>query len=294
MILTRLRVFRGLAPCDAMTMNLSSLLGVLVGVAVVWFGIVGHSVRPEIFLDSHALILVLGGTLAAGLFAFPVSKFFELFDFFLTAVQNQEKRRYKLAKEIVEILGAMPGHTGATSKPRECSHPLLQEGYDLIAKRAVPEADYKRIMLQRNQRHRDKYLSDARALTALAKFPPAFGLLGATTGMISMLTGLSGNSQASIGPSMALALVATFWGIALANFAILPLADRATKLSSDDSQLRTMIITGCVLLYAGAARSTVIEHVASFLTPWERRRADWKALETRMLGDSRPPPPKHG
>ncbi|MGZ3734595.1 MAG: MotA/TolQ/ExbB proton channel family protein, partial [Bdellovibrionota bacterium] len=205
-------------------MNFSSLLGVLVGVGVVWFGIIGHSVRPEIFLDSHAIILVVGGTLAAGLFAFPIGKFLELFDFLLTAVSSEKKKRYRLAKELVEIVGSTPQVAAVTGNQRECSHPLLQEGYDLIVKRAVPESDYKRIMLQKNQRFRDQYLSDARALTALAKFPPAFGLLGATTGMISMLTGLSSGGQATIGPSMALALVATFWGIALANFVLLPLA----------------------------------------------------------------------
>ena len=271
-------------------MNFSSLLGVFVGIAVVWFGVVDHTVRPQIFLDTHALILVLGGTLAAGLFAFPISKFFELFDFLLTAVRSQDKKRYKLAKELVDLLGATSQIAGMNATSRECSHPLLQEGYELVVKRAVPESDYKRIMLQKNQRFRDKYLSDARALTALAKFPPAFGLLGATTGMISMLTGLSSNSQASIGPSMAIALVATFWGIALANFLILPLADRATKLSSDESQLRTMIITALVLLYQGSSRATVIEHVASYLSPRERKRKDWKALETRVLSEAAVPP----
>jgi chemotaxis protein MotA len=277
-------------------MNFSSLLGVFVGIAVVWFGIVDHTIRPQIFLDTHALILVLGGTLAAGLFAFPISKFFELFDFLLTAVRSQDKKRYKLAKELVDLVGSTSQIAAVTANARECSHPLLQEGYELIVKRAVPEADYKRIMLQKNQRFRDKFLSDARALTALAKFPPAFGLLGATTGMISMLTGLSNNSQNSIGPSMAIALVATFWGIALANFLILPLADRATKLSSDESQLRTMIITALVLLYQGSSRATVIEHVASYLSPRERKRKDWKALEARVLseGITMPPVPSKG
>jgi len=272
-------------------MNFSSLLGVFVGIAVVWFGIVDHTIRPQIFLDTHALILVLGGTFAAGLFAFPISKFFELFDFLLTAVRSQDKKRYRLAKELVDLVGSTSQISAVTANPRECSHPLLQEGYELIVKRAVPESDYKRIMLQKNQRFRDKFLSDARALTALAKFPPAFGLLGATTGMISMLTGLSNNSQNSIGPSMAIALVATFWGIALANFLILPLADRATKLSSDESQLRTMIITALVLLYQGSNRATVIEHVASYLSPRERKRKDWRALEARVLAEGVAVPP---
>lgn len=268
-------------------MNFSSLLGLLVGLVVLWYGVVDHTMRPEIFLDGHAILLVLGGTLAAGLFAFPIGKFLELLDFLFTAVRSQEKRRYKLAKELVEIAGATRQVTGGQ---REWGHQLLQEGYELIMKRAVTQADYKRIMLQKNHRFRDRYLSDARALTALAKFPPAFGLLGATTGMISMLTGLSNNSQATIGPSMAVALVATFWGIAIANFLLLPLADRATKLSTDESQLRTMIITALVLVYNGSSRATVIEHVASYLSPRERRKQDWKKLEAKVLAEAAPPP----
>ena len=250
-------------------MNFSSLIGILIGAAVLWFGVIGHSVHPEIFLDSHALLLVFGGTLAAGLCAFPISKFQELLQFLVLAVKSQEKMRTKIGREIVDLASV-----DVQVKPMALSHPLLLEGFELL-KKSVPAEDFKRILLQKNHRIRDQFLSDARTLTALAKFPPAFGLLGATTGMISMLTGLSATGQNTIGPSMAVALVATFWGIALANFVLLPMADRAAKMSADESQLRTMVVTSLVLINQGSSRDTIIEYVASFLTPRERVNSDW-------------------
>jgi chemotaxis protein MotA len=263
-------------------MHFTGLIGILVGLCVVWYGVLERAVKPEIFLDPHALILVIGGTIAAGLIAFPLSKFTDLFDFLILAVRSQEKQRYLLAKELLELI-PNSGRLTSSVPSRKLGHPLMQEGYELILKHSVTESDFRKIMLQKNLRYRDKYLSDARTLTAMAKFPPAFGLLGATTGMISMLTGLTEDSQGSIGPSMAVALVATFWGIALANFVILPLADRATKLSSDETQLRTMIINGLHLIYQEAEPISVMENVSSYLSPSERTGDDWRSFEARFV-----------
>ena len=48
-------------------MNFSTVTGLIVAGVVVWFGVLAPAAKPQIFLDSHALILVFGGTLAAGL-----------------------------------------------------------------------------------------------------------------------------------------------------------------------------------------------------------------------------------
>ena len=61
--------------------NLSTLFGIAGAGVVLWYGVLAGTVRKDIFVDPHALILVLGGTLAAALIAFPMSTFRDLWGF---------------------------------------------------------------------------------------------------------------------------------------------------------------------------------------------------------------------
>src|SRR5665213_2509183 len=94
-------------------------------------------------------------------------------------------------------------------------HPFLIEAYLISARNDMTHAEFKMILQGRRQRFQERNAWEAKILTALAKFPPAFGLLGATTGMIAMMSNLGGGGKEIIGPSMAIALVATFWGCLL-------------------------------------------------------------------------------
>jgi chemotaxis protein MotA len=261
-------------------MNLSTLLGFAIAVGVVWLGVIGHSTRPTIFLDAHALILVVGGTVAAGLIAFPFSKFVDLFAFFITGVLYPAKRaRGKIVEEVLRLSGNPRPELFDEHVPYSC-HPFLAEGYRLISKQKLTESEFRTVLQQRNQNFKDRYNSDAKTLTALAKFPPAFGLLGATTGMIAMMTNLGSSGQESIGPSMAIALVATFWGIGVANLVLLPLADHASKLAADDSQIRTMMMTGLMLLHRQDKPAVVLEVMIGYLPVRERSDPKWRKLQS--------------
>src|SRR5205823_13399714 len=59
-------------------------------------------------------------------------------------------------------------------------------------------------------------------LTSLARVAPAMGLVGTTLGLIGLLRDLSNFTQ--LGPSMALALLCTLYGLVLANGLYQPLA----------------------------------------------------------------------
>ena len=263
-------------------MNISTLIGFAIAAAVIWLGVIAHSAKPTMFLDAHAIILVLGGTVAAGLIAFPFSKFIDLFRFITTGVLYPQKRAHgKIVEEIMLLLADQHVKSEHRAVGRT-SHPLLAEGCRLMQKGELNEAEFKQVLLQRSQRFKERYLSDAKTLNALAKFPPAFGLLGATTGMISMMTNLGASGQDSIGPSMAIALVATFWGIAVANMVLLPLSDHATKLAADDSQLRTLITTGLVLLNRRVSPAVMLEHMIGFLPVKDRDDTKWRQLQAQV------------
>ena len=72
-------------------------------------------------------------------------------------------------------------------------------------------------------------------MNAASKLAPAFGMIGTIIGLIIMLKNLEDTS--TIGPSMAVALVTTFYGSILANVVFSPLQGRL-KVISDADDLR--------------------------------------------------------
>jgi len=250
--------------------NLSTFLGLGAAGAVLWYGVFAGTVRKDIFWDPHALILVLGGTFAAACIAFPMSQFRDLWTFFSAgALFPTEKAHLKTIEHIL-LLSPRPDLATIDPTVRLRFHPYLLEGYILMRKQEWDPLEYRALLMNRNQRFKERYGMDAKTLTALAKFPPAFGLLGATTGMIAMMTGLGPGGKETIGPAMAVALVATFWGIAIANFILLPLADHANRLNTEDARLRLMIATGLTLIHQGSRPAALYEHMIGFLPVSER------------------------
>ena len=180
-----------------------------------------------------------------------------------------EKAHAKTIEHIM-LLAHRPDLASVDPTVRMQFHPFLLEGYTLMRKQELDPLEYRAILINRNQRFKERYTGDTKALTALAKFPPAFGLLGATTGMIAMMTGLGPGGKETIGPAMAVALVATFWGIAVANFILLPLADHADRLNAEDARLRLLIATGLTLIHQQSRPAALYEHMIGFLPVFDR------------------------
>lgn len=252
-------------------MNFSALSGFALAAAVLYFGVFRSSANPGLFLDMHALLLVIGGTLAASLIAFPFRKLVDLYDLVLLGVLfKRSSPHLKVAQHILDSSVAITkGGLTAVDRLEKCPHPFMQEAYFFLKRDYLDAFELKKLLLKRSDYFKRRYQQDYKTLNALGKFPPAFGLLGATTGMIAMMTQLSGRPD-QIGPAMATALVATFWGIAVSNLCILPLADFANRAVQEDQSVRLLIVEGLLAIREGQPTIIVFERLASQLGPAQR------------------------
>lgn len=254
-------------------MNFSLILGIVGAGVVVWLGAIKSVADPSIFLDSHALILVLGGTAAAALIAFPMRKIIGLAKVLVTKVLlNKSVKTKDLVSEFVaasQVIRANPNELANRKAP----HPFMEEGYQLIAEGVLGDSDLKEVLSQRSLFFKKDYSADAKIWLALSKFPPAFGLLGASSGMIAMMASLESQKD-NIGAAMAVALVATFWGIGFANLVLLPLSDFYQKLTTDDYAMRCIVVEGLMLLKRRESPLVVVEKLNSHLPLHERLSSD--------------------
>ena len=97
-------------------------------------------------------------------------------------------------------------------------------------------------------------------------------------GMVSLMQGLgSPDSFRQIGPSMAMALVATLYGIGFANFVFIPLGENLSKLNKEDFLNRSIVIDGVRLIREKEHPMIVEENLKSYLLPGNRPQPKDKA-----------------
>ncbi len=254
-------------------MNLSSTVGVIAALIVLTLAVLTSSKTPAVFLDPHGILIVLGGTAAAGLMCFPLRFYIRVAKVFM----NKFLGNYALRHEIVitEIVDLARGHREnpdyMKTKAKTLKTPFLADAIGLITMGGIPEEALEEILLKRAATHSKRYEYDVGVFRTLAKFPPAFGLLGTTLGMIALLQNLGGaDAQKMLGPAMAIGLVATFYGLTLSNLILIPISENLAVINRDDETLRTIVIDGLRLVRRKEHPKVVEEHLKSYLLPHER------------------------
>jgi chemotaxis protein MotA len=254
----------------------SSKLGLLLSLVVFLLIALTSTKDPTVFLDWHAAVIVLGGTLAAAMLSFSIGKIGQLFKIFVKKVWKGTEESYSdIVNEIVELAqGNRADPNFLASHIENIKHPFLQEGVQLMVDGGLTNKEVDALLAKRAKTHHIRYEEDAHMFGTLAKFPPAFGLLGAVVGMVSLMQGLGGaDAIKTIGPAMATALIATLYGIAVANFIFIPVGENLSKFNRQDKIIRQMIIDGLKMIRDKKHPLLVGESVRSYLLPGERATA---------------------
>lgn len=255
-------------------MKSSMTYGLLIALGVIFFGITGSGSNYSIFFNEHAAIIVCGGTLAAALICFPAKLLFKVTKVFLTRFSGKGASPHiKVVEEIISLAkGQYNDPSFLPNSIPTIKNPFLKEVVQLQLDGGMPNSKIDVIVRKRAEVHLVRYEADSHVFKTLARFPPAFGLLGAVLGMVALMSNLgSPDSFKSVGPALAVSLVATLYGIALANFVFVPLGENLGKLSKEDHLMRNIVIDGIKLLRDKEHPLVVEEYLQSYLLSSERK-----------------------
>src|SRR5215213_172310 len=250
-------------------MDIATTLGLLAG-AVVLCSLILLGGDLRMFVDSHAFIVIFGGSFAATLIRFPLASIFHgipigaKYAFTLRRITQRE-----LVDEIATLaeVARKQGPIGLEKVPVE--DPFLAKGVRYVADGY--DADFIRDSLERD---RDNFLTHlnegSKVYRAIGDCTPAFGMVGTLIGMVQMFANMTDPSK--LGPYMAVALLATFYGATVANLFCLPLADKLHVKLSDEDINRTLIIDGVLMIRDAKSPALVREMLLAYLP--EKHRHD--------------------
>ncbi len=254
-------------------MNFSSFFGVFFGISVMYMALSAANSDLSFFLDFHSILIVIGGTTAAASISFPITKVLAMIKVFLLRVLGRQKvDSQNVISQLLELnKKASIGLTSIQEVLPHIKHEFLREAASLVASGVLNEKEIRSALEQRLKTIESRYMDEANMFRTIGRFPPAFGLLATTLGMIALLQKIGQpDSQKLIGPAMSIGLIGTLYGIALANLIFIPIAENLTERTQDEMALRRMIAEGIILIKAQANPITLRESLNSFLLPKDR------------------------
>ena len=232
-------------------MDITSIIGMVAGIAAI-IGTILLGSGLGLFINIPSVIIVVGGTIAAAMVAFPLPDFLKLIKVTMRIFIFKLEDPQKLVDQLVEIsnkarkggLLSIEGDINSIEDPYFAS--ALQMTVD-----GVKTSDIAQVMQKKMSMVQQENKVGVGIFAALGAYAPAFGMVGTLIGLIQMLANL--DDPSSIGPKMAVAMITTFYGAIMANLFFLPMSDKL-KLRNDQE------VTNMNLLYEGVISIREGEH----------------------------------
>lgn len=260
-------------------MNIFSIIGLIISTFVFLVGLKLSSPNLAIFLDGPSAFIVLGGIFAATSVAFQLNKIGSLFKVFI--FQFLSKSSVDIKKIIKNIMQICESHRSGESIEgllTRAEDPFLKEAMQLIADGILDKDKSFIVLEQRALQMNHLRKQDAQKIRSLSKFPPAFGMMGTTIGMIVLLANLGTGAEAMkiIGPAMGVCLITTLYGVAIANLIIIPVSENLLAMTSVLELKNKIILEGIRHIMDKSNPVLVAEDLNSFLLP--KDRLDWRSV----------------
>ena len=224
----------------------------------------------RMFADSHAFIVIFGGSFAATLIRFPLSSIFHglpLGAKYAFTIRRTSQR--ELVDEIAAIAEIARKQGPLGLEKVEVADPFLAKGIRFVADGY--DSEFIRDNLERDRDNFLTHLDEGQKIyRAVGDCAPAFGMIGTLIGMVQMFANMTDPSK--LGPFMAVALLATFYGAAVANMVCLPIADKLHLKLVDEEVNRTLIIDGILMIREAKSPALVREMLLAYLP--EKHRHD--------------------
>ncbi len=246
-------------------MDLGTLIGIVSGIAFVIISILlGGSLLT--FFNLPSVMIVVGGTVAATLVAYPLPRVLEIVKLTQKAFKQRQNNPNVVITNIIELANRArkEGLLALEELSSTMNDEFLKKGIMLVVDGTDPELV--RTLLETELAFLEERHKMGQGLfETMGSFAPAFGMVGTLIGLINMLQNMSDPS--TIGPSMSVALITTFYGSFLANMIFLPIANKLKLKSREETLEKEIVVEGLLSIQAGENPRIIEEKLKAFLPP---------------------------
>ena len=253
------------------SVSLATVAGTIFGFCLIIGAIAQGTNNYLSFLSLEGFLIVIGGTIANAFMSYQAVYVYVAFNSIWHMMQKPSATREGLNAEIMRLIKwaylvhskgliGLEGEIG--TKIRE---PLLRYGVELVVTGYQPEV-IRTMMNTAVEADFERSIAPVTVLRNMASTAPAFGMVGTLVGMVIMLQNIQAD-MSMIGMGLAVALLATLYGIITARLICLPAADKLMQKQEIMRFRNYMMTEGLILLAEKQSPRYMQDKLNSFLDP---------------------------
>ena len=247
-------------------MDALTFIGLTVGFLAIIIGQMFEGGSMSALMNFPALLIVLGGTFGAVMVQTPANIFMHAFRILpwifkaptLDFVSCRNKM-FELARKSRQLgFLALEDHLDSETNP------LINKGLELLVI-GVDKHTIRQVLEGEIDRAESHDLHSALVFESMGGYSPTIGIMGAVLGLIQVMRHLAEPSELGVG--IAVAFVATIYGVGLANLIFLPVANKLKNCIVRQVHFDEMIVEGMVAIASGESPGILLLKLNNFGQP---------------------------
>lgn len=247
-------------------MDIASLVGLVVGFAMVIVGIITSGGSFGTFIDVPSIFITIGGSLSGVLMSNKIPEFINGLKGMKLIFKTDTADTGSVIHNIINLsnIARKEGLLALEEAASGIEDDFLKKGIMLVVDGTDPEL-VRGILETDLVCIEDRHKKVIGVWEKWGELGPAWGMIGTLIGLINMLNQMSDPS--SIGPSMATALITTLYGSLIANWLCSPTSEKLKMLNAKEIMLKEVTVEGLLSIQAGENPRVIEEKLKSFLSP---------------------------
>ncbi len=251
-------------------MDPATLVGLAVAFGSVLLAIILEGSSPMSVILPAPMILVIGGTLGAGLATHTLKDAIRSFSSLPRWLTFKQPDLDATVETVVTLAdrARREGLLSLEDAARDVDDPFLRDGLQAAIDGTDPDdlrdmLEGKIISKRTQDRATSKYFND------MGGYAPTIGIIGTVVSLVHVLENLAEPSE--LGHMIAAAFVATLWGLLSANLVWLPIGGRIRRCSDLECASMELAVEGLLAIQSGANPRLVGQRLRSLMPPGESK-----------------------
>ncbi len=245
-------------------MDLTSIIGPFFAVGIILVGLMLEGGHISSIIQVTAFLIVFGGMAGSIMVAYPLKDCIAAFKSIGTFIRNPGADPDQILNDIIDLAQTARKESilALEKKRSQIQYEPLSIGIRLAVDGTDPN-----IIRETLETAQHVTMEEAEVFVHFwedcGAIAPTIGILGAVLGLIHVMENL--DKPELIGPGIAVAFVATLYGVGSANILFIPMGKKLKRKAHMDSMAREMVIIGIEGILSGLNPKVIKEKLAVFV-----------------------------
>lgn len=250
-------------------MDKTSIIGIIIGFIAIGLGMIMKGITVDSLLNPAAILIILAGTAAAVLIAFPTRTIKNIPQLLKIIFKEDEEHDIGNLIDLFTEWAELTRREGILSleqRVKDVEDPFLESGVQMAIDGQNPDF-IRDVLLEKIYAMEKRHAEGARVFSQAGTYAPTLGVLGAVVGLIAALSNME--DMEVLGAAISAAFIATLLGIFTGYVLWHPFANKLREKSEREVLIKEIMIEGILSITNGEPPTLIKDKLQSYLSTQE-------------------------